>query len=114
MTPSCESALPGSLQHTVQEVSQTPFRRIKWKHSTNQKIFQIESRGGKAIAVVCDHNKDEDIEEVFQQIQKEQGRLDLLVNNAYSAVPILQNNIGTPFWEMPGTMWDDNNGAGLR
>jgi len=87
------AAGPGSLQHTAQE---------------------IEARGGKAVAVACDHTKDEDIEKVFQQIQKEQGRLDLLVNNAYSAVNLIQDNFGLPFWEMPETTWDDVNNVGLR
>ena len=51
--------------------------------------LQIEGRGGKCIPVQCDHSNDEDIEKLFKQIENEQdGRLDLLVNNAYSAVQV--------------------------
>jgi len=93
VNPSQGAAGPGSLQHTADE---------------------IKSRGGKAIPVTCDHNKDEDIEKVFQQIQKEQGRLDILVNNAYSAVNALQANFGRPFWEISESIWDEVNSVGLR
>ena len=49
----------------------------------------MEARGGKCIAIQCDHSKDEDIERVFEQIQSEEnGCLDILVNNAYSGVKV--------------------------
>lgn len=39
--------------------------------------------------VVCDSTKDTDIEELFEQIKREQnGRLDILVNNAYAGVQV--------------------------
>ena len=41
------------------------------------------------IPVQCDHTKDEDIQKVFERIKREQkGKLDLLVNNAFSAVSV--------------------------
>ena len=37
----------------------------------------------------CDHSKDADIEKLFERVKREQnGRLDVLVNNAYSAVNV--------------------------
>ena len=48
------------------------------------------------IPVQCDHTKDEDIQKVFERIKKEQhGKLDLLVNNAFSAisVSVINNHI---------------------
>ena len=51
--------------------------------------LQIERRGGKCIPVECDHAKDSDVEELFKQIVKEQnGRLDILVNNAFAGVNV--------------------------
>ena len=39
--------------------------------------------------VICDSTKDENIEELFEQIKREQnGRLDILVNNAYAGVQV--------------------------
>ncbi len=55
---------------------------------------QIEERGGKCIPVQCDHSKDEDIRNLFEQIKRDQdGQLDVLVNNAYSAVQVTYKNI---------------------
>ena len=42
----------------------------------------ITERGGKGIAVACDHADDAQVAKVFEQIANEQGRLDILVNNA--------------------------------
>ncbi|KAL3866440.1 hypothetical protein ACJMK2_043736 [Sinanodonta woodiana] len=75
----------------------------------------IESRGGQCIPVQCDHSKDEDVQQLFEPIQREQdGRLDLLVNNAYSGVNTIMKHSGISFWEQPLTMWDDMNNVGLR
>ena len=49
---------------------------------------EIDSRGGKGVPVVCDHSKDDRVKAVFDRIQKEQGKLDVLVNNAYSAANV--------------------------
>jgi len=38
---------------------------------------------------VCDHTKDDEVEKLFQRVTSEQdGKLDLLVNNAYSALQV--------------------------
>jgi NAD(P)-dependent dehydrogenase (short-subunit alcohol dehydrogenase family) len=42
----------------------------------------VTERGGKGIAVLCDHADDEAVARVFAQIEAEQGRLDMLFNNA--------------------------------
>lgn len=38
--------------------------------------------GGKGIGVICDSADDAQVAALFEQVQKEQGRLDILVNNA--------------------------------
>lgn len=49
-------------------------------------------RGGKCVPVICDSTKEKDIEELFEQIKREQkGRLDMLVNNAYAGVQVLHS-----------------------
>ncbi len=71
-----DSPLPGSLETTVR---------------------QIGERGGAGIAVPCDHADDAQVEALFAQVGDEQGRLDVLVNNAF-AIP---NGITSrrPFWQ---------------
>lgn len=76
---------------------------------------EIEARGGKCIPVQCDHSKDEEVEKLFERVKSEQnGQLDVLVNNAYSAVTAIMKNIGVPYWEQPLDMWDTVNNVGLR
>ncbi|XP_033753664.1 dehydrogenase/reductase SDR family member 1-like [Pecten maximus] len=76
---------------------------------------EIEERGGKCIPVQCDHTKDEDIQQLFDKVKREQdGQLDVLVNNAYSAVKTIFDNLSVPFWELPMDMWDTANNVGLR
>lgn len=58
---------------------------------------RVTELGGKGIAVACDHSNDEDVARVFEQIKAEQGRLDLLVNNAaYMHHQLIEKK---PFWE---------------
>uniref|UniRef100_A0A8W8JRX3 Dehydrogenase/reductase SDR family member 1 n=1 Tax=Magallana gigas TaxID=29159 RepID=A0A8W8JRX3_MAGGI len=76
---------------------------------------EVESRGGKCIPVQCDHSKDEEIAALFEKVKTEQnGRLDILVNNAYAAVQAISEYMGKPFWEQPLSMWDTVNNVGLR
>jgi NAD(P)-dependent dehydrogenase (short-subunit alcohol dehydrogenase family) len=58
---------------------------------------EITRRGGKGIAVVCDHSDDIQVKALFEQVEREQGRLDILVNNA-TCVPDGLVDPG-PFWE---------------
>ncbi len=58
---------------------------------------EITKRGGNGIAVACDHADDAQVARVFEQIMDEQGRLDLLVNNAAYMHPQLIEK--KPFWE---------------
>ncbi len=79
--------------------------------------YEINLAGGKGIPMVVDHSKDNEVEQLFKKIGKEQqGRLDVMVNNAYSAINmIFKNGDEVPFWEMPaGETWDIVNNVGLR
>ncbi|MDH4584850.1 SDR family NAD(P)-dependent oxidoreductase [Pseudomonas sp. BN415] len=75
--------LPGSLADTAEAVTRA---------------------GGKGIAVPCDHRDDAQVRELFARVEREQGRLDLLVNNA----AFLHENLidPGPFWQKPLEMVD--------
>src|ERR1043166_6048781 len=49
---------------------------------------ELTARGGIGIAVRCDHADDAQVEALFARIREEHGRLDLLVNNAWSGYEI--------------------------
>ena len=57
----------------------------------------VTARGGKGVAVLCDHADDAAVARVFAQIADEAGRLDVLVNNAaYIHHQLIEKQ---PFWE---------------
>jgi NAD(P)-dependent dehydrogenase (short-subunit alcohol dehydrogenase family) len=43
---------------------------------------EVTAAGGKGIAIACDHRDDSQVETVFQRVLEDNGRLDILVNNA--------------------------------
>jgi NAD(P)-dependent dehydrogenase (short-subunit alcohol dehydrogenase family) len=63
--------------------------------------------GGSGIAVACDHADDAAVAALFERVRSEQGRLDILVNNAFQLSDDLLEP--KPFWEKPLSnleMWD--------
>ena len=65
---------------------------------------EVDRRGGKGIAVQVDHAQDSQVAALFEQVRREQGRLDLLVNNAFSLPEDLTES--QPFWEKPLSNWE--------
>ena len=65
---------------------------------------EIDRRGGKGIAVQVDHGNDDQVAALFDQVAREQGRLDILVNNAFA----LPEDLIEPgaFWEKPLSNWE--------
>ena len=74
---------------------------------------QIDELGGHGIAVACDHHDDAQVRAVFDRIAAEQGHLEILVNNVYSA-PDLVPWLGKKFWELPLEAWDQVIDIGTR
>ena len=64
----------------------------------------VTEAGGKGIAVACDSGDDEQVKALFEQVKAEQGRLDILVNNAAAVYDEL--TIPGNFWEKPLKMAD--------
>ena len=73
-----EAALPGTVYATAEAVS---------------------AAGGVGVPVLCDHADDDQVQALFDQVQAEHGRLDILVNNA-TCVPDGLTDSG-PFWQKP-------------
>ncbi len=85
-----ESPLPGTVDATARAVTEA---------------------GGKGIAVYCDHADDRQVKALFEQIDQEKGRVDILVNNATSLNDALTQK--GPFWEKPLELTDIWN-VGMR
>lgn len=65
---------------------------------------EVTQRGGHGVAVQVDHANDSQVAALFGQIEREQGRLDVLVNNAFSLPEDL--TAPQPFWEKPLSNWE--------
>jgi NAD(P)-dependent dehydrogenase (short-subunit alcohol dehydrogenase family) len=57
---------------------------------------------------------DSEVEAVFEQVRRGEGRLDVLVNNAFASPEQRVLWSGVPFWELPVERWDDIIDVGLR
>ena len=95
--------------------TRNPPKGTKVGGSLQDTVSEIEARGGTCVPIQCDHKNDKDIERLFEQVKQENdGQLDILVNNAYSAVHAITSNMRVSFWDQPMSMWDDVNNVGLR
>ena len=66
-----------------------------------------KASGGSGVAVACDHSDDDAVAALFARVHNEQGRLDILVNNAFQLSDDLLEPKG--FWDKPLSnleMWD--------
>lgn len=74
---------------------------------------EVTARGGTGVPVRVDHTDDVQVRALFDRVIGEQGRLDLLVNNAWSGYEISPDP-AFPFWEIEWRHWDLMFGGGLR
>ena len=87
------------------------------KGTTIQKtVEEVNQIGGIGIAHRCDFSRDEDIKTLFERVKKEQGKLDILVNNAFAGAKHAMSSYfaNTPFWKQPIALLDDLYTVGLR
>ena len=86
-------ALPGSIDDTADEVTRL---------------------GGRGIAVRCDHTSEQDVAALFARVERDAGRIDLLVNNAWGGHETFTGVFEAPFWEHPLSNWDSMFDRGVR
>ena len=65
---------------------------------------EVDRRGGRGVAVQVDHADDTQVATLFDQVKREQGRLDLLVNNAIAIPASMTDRVA--FWEKPIANWE--------
>ncbi len=72
--------------------------------TVGQTAAECDARGGRGIAVQVDHGDDAQIAALFEQVGREQGRLDILVNNAMAIPQEMTERKG--FWEKSLSNWE--------
>ena len=92
-TDTSPASLPGTIDETAADVTR---------------------RGGTGIAVRCDHRVDGEVVALFDRIREEQGRVDVLVNNAFASPEQRVQWGGQRFWEIRESLWDELINVGLR
>lgn len=86
-------ALPGTIDDTAEAVTRA---------------------GGRGIALRCDHGDEAQVRQLVERVQAEQGRIDLLVNNAWGGHESFDGVFDAPFWSHPLSHWDTMMDRGVR
>lgn len=73
----------------------------------------VTARVGVGIPVRCDHTVDAEVEALFERVEQEQGRLDILVNNVWGGYEDMEGWLDS-FWEQPLWRWEKMFSAGAR
>jgi NAD(P)-dependent dehydrogenase (short-subunit alcohol dehydrogenase family) len=75
----------------------------------------VTAAGGTGIPVRVDHTNEDDVHRLFERVRDEQGKLDLLVNNAWGGYENYDlAEFTAPFWEQPTSRWEGMFTAGVR
>lgn len=72
--------------------------------TVNQTVEEVDARGGRGVAVPLDLADDAQIAALFEQVRRDEGRLDILVNNAMAIPDAMTRRDG--FWEKPLDEWE--------
>lgn len=86
--------------------------------TVEQTAREVTEAGGLGIAVACDHTDDGQVRDLFDRVGRDQGRVDVLVNNVWGGYAAYHEDrfadLDGPFWAAPLSVWDDMFGAGVR
>ena len=95
---------------TARSTRERPSRQEGW--SVHETAELVRARGGNGIPVAVDHTVEDEVASLFSRIDREQGRLDLLVNSVWQWGPA--DSYLAPTWEQPVERWDAMFGVGVR
>jgi NAD(P)-dependent dehydrogenase (short-subunit alcohol dehydrogenase family) len=88
------SEMPGTIEDTADEVT---------------------AAGGRGVAVRCDHGDPAQVADLVARVEREQGRLDVLVNNAWGGHETFSlESLDLPFWKQPLEHWESMFDHGVR
>ena len=103
-------AQPASTYARILELSQLP----RMPGSIEDTAEEVTREGGRGIPVRCDHTDAADVERLFSRVERDEGRLDLLVNNAWGGHEAFTGVFDAPFWEQPLEQWEAMIDRGVR
>jgi NAD(P)-dependent dehydrogenase (short-subunit alcohol dehydrogenase family) len=104
----------GECGATVYVTGRSTRAHARARGTVDETAADVTARGGHGIAAPADHTDDAQTTAVFDRVQTEQGRLDLVVANAWGGYEAGTEGFTAPFWEQPLDRWDAMFTAGLR
>jgi NAD(P)-dependent dehydrogenase (short-subunit alcohol dehydrogenase family) len=103
----------GSHGYTVYVTGRTQREgESRWGGTIHDTAAAVTAAGGNGVAVAVDHRDDAQTAALFERIRRDEGRLDILVNNAALIREELQRSV--PFWEKSLAASTDLLDVGLR
>lgn len=80
------------------EGERSPFDLGMRPETIEETAEMVTARGGIGIAVQTDHTVEEQVKALVERVKREQGRLDILVNDIWGGDALTE--FGKPFWEV--------------
>ena len=88
---------------------------VTGRSTVDETAADVSARGGRGVAARIDHTDDAQTAALFERVQREHDRLDLVVANAWGGYEGHDHTtFGDPFWEQPDARWEAMVDAGLR
>jgi NAD(P)-dependent dehydrogenase (short-subunit alcohol dehydrogenase family) len=88
---------------------------VSGRTTVDEVAEEVTARGGRGIPARTDHADDAQVEALFERIDRESGRLDLVVGNAWGGyVDHHWRTFSAPLWEQPLSRWQTMFESGLR
>ena len=113
----------GATVYVMGTSSSTSSSSVRGPYTTNPEVggpgtgektaLLVTKQGGRGIAVTCNHANDKDVKALFDRVEEEQGRLDILVNNVFRIPPGGLEKLMGKFWEQGVEAWDALHTVGL-
>ncbi|HEX9828807.1 MAG TPA: SDR family NAD(P)-dependent oxidoreductase, partial [Bacteroidota bacterium] len=73
-----------------------PFDLANRPETIEETAEMVTARGGKGIPVQVDHTVEEQVKALFERVEREQGKLDILINDVWGGDELTE---WKPFWE---------------
>jgi NAD(P)-dependent dehydrogenase (short-subunit alcohol dehydrogenase family) len=104
----------GECGATVYVTGRSTRAHTRARGTVDDTAADVTARGGEGIAVPADHTDDAQTQAVFDRVRAQEGRLDLVVANAWGGYEAGTEHFTAPFWQQPLDRWDAMFTAGLR
>ena len=92
-----ELGAAGALVYVTGRTTRTGRSEMNRPETIEETAELVEKAGGRGIAVPVDHLDPKQVEALVARMEREQGRLDILVNDAWGADFLIEWNV--PVWE---------------